>query len=487
MAPSRWISVSLLCLAMLFPAVVADTTTIRNADKAPSFFTPEQHVAYDRDGYLVVSNIFSETDLRRLLEAGDALAANQTNPYFFSVQTPGALFQDPPDHADADADSDSDSDKEESASTGASCKASTSESSSSSDTPNTNTNTNAFRQIAVHSVLGQASAELMQLDADNKDQNLRILRDVFLAKPVHSTAECDWHVDDQMFWPESFCSDTKTTTTKTTTTKTKTTTTEEDDDDEDDSSSEQDSRTACANGPSDTGVNVWIAMDDMPVGRLGSMALSPGSHKAAWRHDAYKAIGQDRNQTGGLKNMQALVDLFTDPDNKSTCSMPKSDPALRSRIEDTAVFLDMRAGDVIFTHRLLFHRTLAVTDAGKEMYDAENKTNLNRYSVRYVPGTARLPTGYSFEWSVLENPDHRGRTLNEVAHANTTGQGQDWYPQVWPTIDPDLDAKLHDMETGPRVGAKEKADVKMQEFRQAMKARSEEIAKATKGTNEAVN
>jgi hypothetical protein len=146
----------------------------------------------------------------------------------------------------------------------------------------------------------------------------------------------------------------------------------------------------------------------------------------------------------------------------------------------------MRAGDVIFAHRLLFHRTLAVTNAGKEMYDAENRTNLNRYSVRYVPGTARLPSGgFSLEWSIIENPDNQGRTLNEVADAAKTGN--DWYPQVWPTIEPDLDAKLHTMTTGPRVGAKEKSDTEMQELRQAIKARKEEQAQATKGTNEAVN
>jgi hypothetical protein len=461
MASSRWLSVGLFCLAMLFPAIAnAD-----NADKAPpstSFFTPEEHAAYDRDGYLVVSNIFSENDLRRLLEAGDAAAANKTSPFSFSVMTWGAMFLDPPDyHADS------------------SCNASTT-SESESDMITPNVHINAFRQIAVHSVLGQASAELLQLDADNKDQNLRILLDVFLAKPVHSTTECDWHVDDQTFWPESFCSDTE---------STKTTKTSTDDDDDASISEQEDAplapQTVCANGASDTGVNVWIAMDDMPVNSLGSMALSPGSHKAAWRHDAYRAIGQDRSQTGGIANMEALVNMFTDPDNKSTCNMPKSDPALRSQIEDTAVFLDMRAGDVIFAHRLLFHRTLAVTDAGKVMYDAEDRTNLNRYSVRYVPGTARLPVGFSLEYSILENPDNQGRTLNEVAHAAKTGY--DWYPQVWPTIDSDLDAKMHAMATGPRVGAKEKSDLEMQVFRQAMQARRAELEKAKEGTNTSVN
>jgi hypothetical protein len=84
------------------------------------------------------------------------------------------------------------------------------------------------------------------------------------------------------------------------------------DDDSDDNGSVHENaqhapQTVCANGASDTGVNVWIVMDDMPAGRLGSMALSPGSHKAAWHHDACHAIGQDRNQTGGMANMEAYL------------------------------------------------------------------------------------------------------------------------------------------------------------------------------------
>lgn len=458
MVPSRWLSIGLLLTAM-FPAVISVTSDADAANNKASFFTPEQHVAYDRDGYLVVSNIFSETDLKRLMEAGDAMvAAAAKNNNTFSVMAKGALFQN--NHpAEAKA-GEGDDEEEEPSSGGSSCNATTSN-----DMTNTN---NAFRQIAVHSVLGQASAELLQLNATV--ENLRILRDVFLAKPVHASQECDWHVDDQGFWPESFCSDTKIITTTT-----KMTTSDDDDyDDDDDARSEhkdtqQEHQTVCANGASGRGVNVWIAMDDMPIATLGSMALSPGSHKAPWRHDAYRAIGQDRSIPGGFLDREEVVNLFTSPD-KSTCNMPKSDPALRSKIEDTAVFLDIRAGDVIFAHRLLFHRTLAVTDAGKEMYDSENKTNLNRYSIRYVPGVARLPTGYTLEWSTIQNPANRGRTLNEVA--STTGQ--DWYPEVWPTIEADLDVKLDDMASGEMVGAKEKAGAEMQEIGKAAKARREQ-------------
>jgi hypothetical protein len=318
--------------------------------------------------------------------------------------------------------------------------------------------------------------ELLRLDPDKAHDNLRILRDVFLAKPVHTLRECDWHVDDAGFWPESHCSDTTITTTTTTNSNSTTTGTKTNGDggsseDEDDHAAPHDTSTTtsvCANGePSDRGINVWIAMDDMPVATLGSMALARGSHKAAWRHDAYRAIGQDRSVPGTIQDRDELVQRFAGGSkSNSTCSMPTSDPTLRQHIEDTAVLLDIRRGDVIFANRLLFHRTLAVTDAGKVAYDSGHRTNLNRYSIRYVPGTARLPVGFNMELSMLDDPANAGRTLDEVVSA----AGLEWYPQVWPTVEPDLDAKLHDLASGPMMRAKEKKNVEFNEFSRAITA-----------------
>jgi hypothetical protein len=453
MVASSWLSICLLCLTVVFQAVTSDNVP---------FFTAEQLSDYDRDGFLVVSNIFSATDLDRLMVAGDAMvaAAADSSNKTFSVMAEGVLFenQNATDHSTlTNAGDDSSS----------SCSAS-------SDTLATS---NAFRQIAVHSVLGQACAELLRLDPDNKYDNLRILRDVFLAKPVHTSRECDWHVDDQAFWPESHCSET--TTTITTTGSSPTTNTKNNGDgssseqheDEDEYAEEHDTYTTtdvCANGePSDRGVNVWIAMDDMPLATLGSMALARGSHKAVWRHDAYRAIGQDRSVPGGGGDRDELVKRFTDGiSNNTTCSMPDSDPELRQQIEDTAVFLDIRKGDVIFANRLLFHRTLAVTDAGKVAYDSEHRTNLNRYSIRFVPGAARLPAGFNLELSILDDPANAGRTLDEVVSA----AGLEWYPQVWPTLEPDVDAKLDDLASGPMMLATKKKKVEFKKFMLAVAA-----------------
>jgi ectoine hydroxylase-related dioxygenase (phytanoyl-CoA dioxygenase family) len=84
-----------------------------------------------------------------------------------------------------------------------------------------------------------------------------LCRDVFISKAVDNDDTCDWHVDDVGFWPEAFESDNQ-------------------------------------------GINVWIALDDMPREYQGSMALAPESHHAPWRHDAYAAIGLNLTFRGGL-------------------------------------------------------------------------------------------------------------------------------------------------------------------------------------------
>ena len=108
----------------------------------------------------------------------------------------------------------------------------------------------SFRKVALYSKIPQFAAELMGLTStdsssnnnqnsqDNKEKgtNLRLLRDVFLAKGLESPKSCQWHVDDPSFWPESYQS------------------------------------------TGGEGINAWIAMADMPQG--GSMGLLPGSHKA---------------------------------------------------------------------------------------------------------------------------------------------------------------------------------------------------------------
>jgi len=154
--------------------------------------------------------------------------------------------------------------------------------------------------------------------------------------------------------------------------------------------------------------------------------------------------------------------------NFGTCGMDKADPALRAKIERTRVVLDLRRGDVVFATRLLFHRTLEVTDEGKRYYADLGKDDLMRYSVRYVPGTARLPSGYNpFEWSLASNETNRGLALDDVA-ANDGGAL--WSPMVWPTVESQVEEKLDAVAAERLARAKEKGVIERKTLGEAIQA-----------------
>lgn len=209
---------------------------------------------------------------------------------------------------------------------------------------------------------------------------------------------CGWHVDDQGFWPESYLS----------------------------SASEN-------SGKDQYGINAWVALDDMPKPFEGSMEVARGSHKAPWRWEAYQAIGQDRTRPG-LSKEELFESLRTGKFKQfGTCEGIKSNRAdLGETLRESSEIFDLQKGDVIFATRMLFHRTRKVTPEGIEFYKKSGKQVLNRYSVRYVPGTARLLEGFTTEWSILDHPDNAGRSLDEVANDK---ENEDWYPKVWPVVD----------------------------------------------------
>jgi len=224
-----------------------------------------------------------------------------------------------------------------------------------------------------------------------------------LVKDVQQPDTCDWHVDDQGFWPESFIS----------------------------TASEQ-------SGKDQSGINAWIALDDMPQEYEGSMAVCPGSHQAEWRWEAYEAIGQDRTKSG-LSFEEMMQSLQRSKKGFATCDGIRNErPDIREKLEANSVIMDFRRGDVVLATRLLFHRTMPVTPEGQEYFQQRGIEVLMRYSVRYVPGSACLPNGYSTEWSILDNPKNKAQSINDVVSST----GDCWYPQVWPVVEEDLDSKL---------------------------------------------
>ena len=351
--------------------------------------TEEQRQAFDQDGYVIISGLLSDDELENLVDGGEkilhgheaAMAAGgkKTNPFFTTIEK-GTVLGGPTTSMDAD----------DSAAV-----------------------TKAFRDVAIRSKIPMVASELMgiaHVDVDtsmatarsnttttttttnttsnSKNNNVRLLRDVFLGKGLDDPKACQWHVDDPSFWPESYQS------------------------------------------TGGAGVNAWIAMADMPYG--GSMGLARGSHKADWRVRGYEALGQDHSRMGYTKD--ELVEMLG-KGAASTCSLDSTDPELYETIEATSDFPKLQKGDVIFHTRMLFHKTVALSEESKEAYRAAGVSTLNRYSLRYVSGQARLPTGFVNELSYFMDNNNAGKTLDDIVADSEVP----WYPQVYPEAENDFE------------------------------------------------
>lgn len=246
--------------------------------------------------------------------------------------------------------------------------------------------------------------------------NLRICRDIFLTKDNDPYA-CGWHVDDTGFWPSI---------------------------------------------ASDPGVNAWVALDDMPwpwsssadmhdVKRsttntkvqtpVATFALSLGSHLAPWRHQAYHVTGS--THTLPPEGYQSAADLINRRTGGGTCNIQTSAPDLYEKLEERKVVYDIRRGDVIFHDRWVFHRTVTAKEYGEMLSGGTSEAEtmqtstsdgtkngiFRRYSIRYSPGTARVPPGYGVELSVLHDSENANRTLDEIGERDGP-----WYPKVWPHV-----------------------------------------------------
>ena len=190
-----------------------------------------------------------------------------------------------------------------------------------------------------------------------------------------------------------------------------------------------------------------LALDDMPVSTGGGFALSVGSHRAHWRHEAYEQIGA----TPAIpeEGFQSAEDMFQNRKGAGTCNMKTVAPHLNDIIEENMRVYNVKAGDVIFHTRWLFHRTIpfhpkTVRDHYKKYHDP-SVSNLKpllyrRYTIRYAPGHAALPKGYVTELSILWNQENSGRTLDDVSTLDAP-----WYPKCYPSTDVEELLKLQDL------------------------------------------
>ena len=223
----------------------------------------------------------------------------------------------------------------------------------------------------------------------------------------------------------------------------------------------------------------------MPAAFQGSMAVAPGSHTAKWRNRAYLALGQNRSEDGGRSKEDIIRRLRVQQQNVSkddsgssseskeeeeenkpqfkypTCDIRLTDPDISATIDSIEHVFDLKRGDIIFATRLLFHRTLPVTKAGQQYFQEQGQQHLSRYSIRYVPGTARLPQGWSVEWSIVDDFTNAGRSLDKVVEQQEEGSNNQllFYPQVWPSRETSLRNGLEAMEVAvPSLASQAQAE-----------------------------
>jgi Phytanoyl-CoA dioxygenase (PhyH) len=286
-------------------------------------------------------------------------------------------------------------------------------------------NGQAFRDVAMRSAIPAFIARVIFRNQPLQQSpcDLRLLKDAFMAKGKEQDF-CGWHVDDSGFWPTDAHSN---------------------------------------------GVNVWISLDEMPAQYGGGLAVSPRSHHAPWRHQAYQAIGSVKTfPPEGVELSSPRFDQIFG----RTCAMETLDPTLNETIESSKVVFDYKRGDCLFCTRWLFHRSVRINEVGLKHYDNQ-ACALKRYSVRYERGDAKLIRGVSVEAPVLLDKENAGKTLAEVCKACGP-----YYPQCWPMVDDpmkqEVEMKGLVIDTFPKVEAKLKA---------VMKEIGEKVAKAKTDTS----
>ena len=111
-----------------------------------------------------------------------------------------------------------------------------------------------------------------------------------------------------------------------------------------------------------------------------------------------------------------------------TCAMETKSPECFNYFESVKMQWDMEPGDAILWDRWTFHKTV-VSVADETDHGVVATSPMRRYSVRYMPSTARAlgaVHGSVEQGAIFDSP---------------------YYPQVWPTLlEPELKALQHGLE-----------------------------------------
>jgi Phytanoyl-CoA dioxygenase (PhyH) len=141
-----------------------------------------------------------------------------------------------------------------------------------------------------------------------------------------------------------------------------------------------------------SGLTMWIALDKMSVDDGGGLAVANMSLSQDW-----------------VSHCRSVIR------SKGTCDMESKSPDCHAKLEAIQMQWDMKPGDAILWDRWTFHRTVPSTISSIEVGELVPQ-KLARYSVRYVPSTARAFGSVH-------------QSVQQDAYLDSP-----YYPQVWPTL-----------------------------------------------------
>ena len=153
--------------------------------------------------------------------------------------------------------------------------------------------------------------------------------------------------------------------------------------------------------------------------------MAPGSHKLEWNRDAAKIIHENL----GFR----------------TCKMESLAPDFHNILESMKVVYDMQPGDAILHDRWLYHRAdpfkIVSTNTDTESSSTVSASTttesgngfLNRYSIRYMPDTARA-YNIGLVKSEFTEAHFRDSKYSTFDGHPLSDFGTEYFPQVFPTV-----------------------------------------------------
>jgi hypothetical protein len=135
-----------------------------------------------------------------------------------------------------------------------------------------------------------------------------------------------------------------------------------------------------------TGVNFWLALSPMLVSEGGGIRVANQSLSKPFAEECMAVI------RGGQY--------------AATCNMEELSPSCHERMQAASTTFDMEPGDALIWDRWTFHRS--------EPFRVETEDHKLRYTIRYVPGSAKAE-------GMLHSSQEAGEPFEGA-----------YYPQVWP-------------------------------------------------------